>query len=581
VVACSGSDWFVTDAICGSAHVDVAIGVVAIPIRAFQGCAVATVALPDTLRYIEREAFKDSGLTSITIPNNVIRLGDAAFYGCSNLTSVSFTNFAVSGAGLDTDQGREVFGGATCDGIATEIAGVGFDSVVNPFQLSVDCSLGRLPVVNANEVVQNDPALCTVQLQYSDDVTISAEAADSEHRMVWFGDPAGLTITVNQLNYVEDLVLTEASTVTTNAVGTQPAVVGFAVAEVPGYIHKQCAGTGPVALPDTNTAGLLNVYQINNSFTDQCLQQCVDTTGCSYYTTIIDPLDQNGEPNTDRLDHCLLFSACPDSIYYSGSACNEYGPARTYHVADSTLGLPIRAAYFRETLTDQEVLGMTFTAGNQPNVSVQEDGVSISIALFRDSEPTTPAGNAVSSTLPVLTVADFDNFETTFGGATVTVVDCYTKQVPNQPESSVCNYDQSVPELCNRAQTCTTTVGKVTAVARPPDADANQVVLNLAVEAHVCAGVKSAATRIPGHSGDPNPGCMFAYWDVGDCGPLGDDFRDPCLIEPIGDYPAGHISEIVGGVGDTVTSSCCAGGIAQIVHRWRDECYGVDGRQTF
>lgn len=45
-----------------------------------------------TLTRIGNNAFCESGILSITIPNTVTTIGDAAFYGCSDLTSVTIPN---------------------------------------------------------------------------------------------------------------------------------------------------------------------------------------------------------------------------------------------------------------------------------------------------------------------------------------------------------------------------------------------------------------------------------------------------------------------------------------------------------
>ncbi|MDR0301964.1 MAG: leucine-rich repeat domain-containing protein [Treponema sp.] len=56
----------------------------------FEGCAdLKQVTLPKNLKYIQTEAFKKSGLTSIVIPEGVTDIGNRVFADCKNLTSVT------------------------------------------------------------------------------------------------------------------------------------------------------------------------------------------------------------------------------------------------------------------------------------------------------------------------------------------------------------------------------------------------------------------------------------------------------------------------------------------------------------
>jgi len=72
-------------------------GVTTIGSEAFYPCInLTSVTIPNSVISIGDWAFSSSNLVSVTIPNSVISIGDWAFYGCSSLTSVTI------GTGLTT-----------------------------------------------------------------------------------------------------------------------------------------------------------------------------------------------------------------------------------------------------------------------------------------------------------------------------------------------------------------------------------------------------------------------------------------------------------------------------------------------
>lgn len=73
--------------------------VTAIQLQAFYGCtAITEFSLPDTLTYIGQSAFERSGLTSITVPENVTGIASQAFRNCAALQTAvisSHVDFAA------------------------------------------------------------------------------------------------------------------------------------------------------------------------------------------------------------------------------------------------------------------------------------------------------------------------------------------------------------------------------------------------------------------------------------------------------------------------------------------------------
>ena len=64
-------------------------GIEDLPLHSFSQCKnLKEVILPSTLKTIGHYAFSQSGLKSVTIPQNVTTIGESAFYECRNLTEV-------------------------------------------------------------------------------------------------------------------------------------------------------------------------------------------------------------------------------------------------------------------------------------------------------------------------------------------------------------------------------------------------------------------------------------------------------------------------------------------------------------
>ena len=85
----------------GLMTVEIPDSVTSVGEQAFFLCSrMTSIDLPNTLTAIDYGAFSHSGLTEVAIPAGVDYLGDDAFYGCSNLSTVAIANGVKSIGGL-------------------------------------------------------------------------------------------------------------------------------------------------------------------------------------------------------------------------------------------------------------------------------------------------------------------------------------------------------------------------------------------------------------------------------------------------------------------------------------------------
>lgn len=89
--------------------------------EAFNGCSnLKEVTIPKNVKTLNSSCFYQCGFESVSIPSNVVSIGDYSFYGCSNLWDVSYAertlkvigNYAFAGSGIypNIPQGVERIG---------------------------------------------------------------------------------------------------------------------------------------------------------------------------------------------------------------------------------------------------------------------------------------------------------------------------------------------------------------------------------------------------------------------------------------------------------------------------------------
>jgi hypothetical protein len=130
---------------CGLTSVSISNSVISIGDRSFAFCNdLTSISIPNSVKTIEGAAFAFCrGLTSVSIPNSVTSIGNMAFYGCDGLTSVIIPNSVI-------DIGDAAF--SACDGLSSVVIP---HSVIFIRDLAFAHCKSLTSITNLNPIPQN------------------------------------------------------------------------------------------------------------------------------------------------------------------------------------------------------------------------------------------------------------------------------------------------------------------------------------------------------------------------------------------------------------------------------------------
>ena len=122
--------------------------------RAFSGCSdLTSVTIPNSVTSIDDGAFGGcNSLTSVTIPNSVTSIGSSVFNGCSGLTSVTIPN-SVTSIGESAFSGCTGMTSVTIPNSVTSIGGAAFSGCTSLTSVVIGSgvtSIGSYPFSNTN-----------------------------------------------------------------------------------------------------------------------------------------------------------------------------------------------------------------------------------------------------------------------------------------------------------------------------------------------------------------------------------------------------------------------------------------------
>ena len=114
--------------------------VTSIGIFAFYGCkSLTSITIPNSVTFIGQAAFSCSSLISITIPNSVTSIGYEAFASCSSLTSITIPNSVTSIEG-SAFEGCKSLTSITIPNSVTSIGGSAFEGCSSLDTLICNCN---------------------------------------------------------------------------------------------------------------------------------------------------------------------------------------------------------------------------------------------------------------------------------------------------------------------------------------------------------------------------------------------------------------------------------------------------------
>ena len=237
---------------------------------------LTSISIPNSVTSIEKSAFYNcTGLTSVTIPNSVTSIGDAAFDGCSGLTSVDISN-SVTTIGHNVFYGCNSLTSVTIPNSVTSIGVMAFAYCRGLMSVSIPNSVTSI----GNGAFIGCSSLISVAIPNSVDV-VGEQAFKNctSLNSVVIGDG------VKTILYESFYGCTSLSSLT----------IGKNVTTIGRYAFSYCSSLNSVTIPNSVTTIGDCVFQNCSSLVNVSIPNSVTTLGdgvfsyCSSLTSVMIP----------------------------------------------------------------------------------------------------------------------------------------------------------------------------------------------------------------------------------------------------------------------------------------------------